>query len=163
MSSTTLNCQLGFPSQVLQMTDTLLNYHPESCDMPSGHVHSIPRTCDMPSGHMLLPPPLHETYNMPSCYTASPRMSGCTMLTCTIPITLTFPSCLPYGGETYTRHTLPLEEEEHTQDSHTYIMDLKDPCDYPSPTSHNKHEATPMDNPSCQPYIRKAYTRQIPQ
>ena len=60
------------------MTGTSLNYHLESydmpsdhvhsnpgtCDMPSDHVQSNPGTCDMPSGHML--PPIHETYNMPS-------------------------------------------------------------------------------------------------
>jgi hypothetical protein len=83
MSGTTLNCQLGFPLQVLQMTSTSLNYHPESCDMPSGH--------------MLPPPPLHETDNMPSSCLTSPKTSGCTTLTCTIPLTITFPGCHPYG------------------------------------------------------------------
>ena len=133
----------------------LSNYHPKSRDMPSGHVHSTPGTCDMPSSHML--PPIHETYNMPSSCTVSPRTSGCTTLTCTVPLTLTFPSCLPYRRETYIRHAFPLEEEEHMQDSHTYIMDLKDPYDYPSPASHDIHEATPMNNPGHLPYKRKAY------
>ena len=100
----TLNCQLGFPLQVLQMTSTLLNYHPESRDMPSGHVHSTLGTCDMPSGHML--PTIHETYNMPIGCMVSPRMSGCTTLTYTIPLTLTFPGCF-------------LMEGRHTQDTHS--------------------------------------------
>ena len=178
-SSTTLNCELGFPLQVLQTTGTLLSYYLESCDMPSGHVHSTPGTCDMPSGHMLPPSLLHEMYNMPSGCTVSPGTSGCTTLTCTIPLTIPFPSCLPYRKETYTRHLLSLEEEEHMQDSHIYIMDLEDPCDYPPSALHNIHEATPTDNPSCLlyqkeahtqdnsaaslPSIREAYIRQIPQ
>ena len=46
------------------------------------------------------------------------------------------------------------------QDSHMYIMDLKDPCNYPSPpASHNIHEATPMDNPSCFLHQKEAYTQ----
>ena len=162
LSSTgmSLNYQLGFPLQVLWTTSTSLNYYPESRDMPSGHVHSTPGTCDMPSGHMPPSPTSHETDNMPSSYLASPRMSGCTTLTCTVPLTITFPGCLPYEREAYTRHPLPLEEEEHMQDSHMYIMDLKDPCDYPSsPASHDIHEATPTDNPSCLPYERRAYTQ----
>ena len=156
MSGTKLNCQLSFPSQVLRMTSMSLNYHPESHDMPSRHMHSNPRTCDMPSGHML--PTIHETYNMPSGCTVSPRTSGCTMLTCTVPLTLTFPGLLSYRREAYTRHMFPLVEEEHMQDSHTYITDLKDPYDYPSPTSYDIYKATPMDNPCCLPYERKAYT-----
>ena len=159
-SDTTLNSQLGFPFQVLRMTSTLLNYYPKSHDMPSGHVHSIPGTCDMPSSHMLPSPKIHETDNMPSGYLVSPRTSGCMTLTCTIPLTITFPSHLPYGREAYTRHLLPLGEEEHMQDSHTYITDLEDPCDYPSsPALHDIHEATPMDNPSHLPYERQAYTQ----
>jgi hypothetical protein len=157
-TSTSLNYQLGFPLQVLQMTSMSLNYYLESRDMPSGHVHSTPGTCDMPSGHMLPSPTSHETDNMPSSYLASPGMSGCTMLTCTVPITFTFPSCLPYRWETYTRHPLPTEEEEHTQDSHAYITDLKDPHGYlSSPASHDIHKATPTDNPSHLPYERQAY------
>ena len=113
LSGTTLNYQLGFPSQVLRTTGTSLNYHPESRDMPSGHVHSTPRTYDMPSGHMLPSPKIHKTDNMPSSYLVSPGMSGCTTLTCTVPLTLTFPGCLSYGREAYTRYPLPLEEEEH--------------------------------------------------
>jgi hypothetical protein len=125
--------------------------------MPSGHVHSTPGTCDMPSSHML--PIIHKTYNMPSSCTVSPGMSGCIMLTCTIPLTITFPGCLPYRRETYTRHPLPLAKEEHMQDSHAYIMNLKDPCDYPTSASHNIHKATPMDNPSHLLYQKEAYTQ----
>jgi hypothetical protein len=85
---------------------------------------------------------------MPSSCLTSPGTSGCTTLTCTVPITLTFPDCLPYGREAYTRHPLPLKEEEHMQDSHAYITDLEDPHDYPPSTSHDIHKATPTDNPS---------------
>ena len=113
--------------------------------MPSGHVRSNPGTCDMPSSHML--PPTNEMYNMPSGCMVSPGMSGCMALTCTIPLTLTFPGHLPYRREAYTRHTFPLVEEEHMQDSHAFITNLKDSHNYPSPASHNIHEATPMDNP----------------
>ena len=157
-SDTTLNCHQ--PSQVLQTTGMSLNYHPESRDMSSGHMHSTPGTYDMPSGHILPQSRSHETDNMPSGYLVSPGTSGCTMLTCTIPITITFPSHLPYGRETYIRHLLPLKEEEHMQDSHMYIMDLEDPCDYPSsPASHDIHKVTPTDNPGCLPYERQAYTQ----
>ena len=143
------------------MTSTSLNYHSKSRDMPSSHVHSTPGTCDMPSGHMLST--IHKMYNLPSGCTISPRTSGCMMLTCTVPLTIAFPVSLSYGREMYTRHVLPLEEEEHMQDSHAYITDLKGPHDYPSSASHDIHEATPTDNLSHFPYKREAYTRQIPQ
>ena len=143
------------------MTSTSLNYHPESHDMPSSHVHSNPGTCDMPSSHML--PTIHEMYNMPSSCTVSPETSGYMMLTCTIPLTHAFPVSLSYERKTYIRHMFPLKEEEHMQDSHAYIMDLEDPRDYPSPALHDICKATPTDNPSHLPYGREAYTRQIPQ
>ena len=133
----------------------------------------------MPSSHML--PPTHKMYNMPNGCTVSPRTSGCTTLTCTVPLVLTFPISLPLhstpcslSGTTlncrnfrmhpdpvgylsninsqhpiYARHVFPLIEEEHTQDSHTFITDLKDPPNYHSPASYDIHKTTPKNNPSA--------------
>ena len=68
-----------------------------NCSHSSNDQHIVKlqtsETCDMPSGHMLSP--TYETYNMPSSCMVSPGTSGCMMLTCIIPLTLTFPISLP--------------------------------------------------------------------
>ena len=149
------------------------------CDMPNGHMLPLThKICDMPSGHVALNP---KTYNMPSSCMVSPRTSGCTTSTCTIPLALTFPVPLPLHSiphslsgtmlncrnlrtypdpagypsninsqhHIYIRHTFPLAEKEHTQDSYTFIMDLEDPPDYHSPILYNIHKTTPKDNPGA--------------